>query len=102
MQVGAHSRQHRYQSKEMRIRTRSLGIILIAALVAVAVASFASAAAAAGGESGSAGEPSGLRSNIGSLPFTGMDLLILGGLALMLFGTGFLLRKLSAPRRPID
>jgi hypothetical protein len=100
MQVSAHSRQHRYQSKEMRIRTRSLGIILIAALVAVA--SFASAAAAAGGESGSAGEPSGLRSNIGSLPFTGMDLLILGGLALMLFGTGFLLRKLSAPRRPID
>lgn len=81
-----------------------LRIIPIAALVAVAVAvaSFVSRAAAAGGESGSAGEPSGLRSNIGSLPFTGMDLLILGGLALMLFCTGFLLRKLSAPRRPID
>lgn len=102
--------------KEMRIPTHAR-LILIAALVAAAA--FASPALAqdsvspaesqytapipaAGSESGSAAEPSGLSSNIGPLPFTGLDLLILGGLALMLLGTGFLLRKLSAPRRPTD
>ena len=42
----------------------------------------------------------GLDNNIGSLPFTGMDLLIVGGVALVLTGTGFALRRLSAPPRP--
>ncbi len=42
---------------------------------------------------------SGLNSEIGSLPFTGMDLLIVAGVALLLTGTGFALRRLSAPPR---
>ena len=42
----------------------------------------------------------GLDGNIGSLPFTGMDLLIVGGVALLLTGTGFALRRLSAPPGP--
>jgi hypothetical protein len=49
--------------------------------------------------SGSEGE-SGLNSNIGSLPFTGMDLLIVAGVAFVLTGTGFALRRLSTPRGP--
>src|SRR5688500_15222597 len=49
----------------------------------------------AGDPSGSAG---GLDSQIGSLPFTGMDLIILAGVALVLTGTGFALRRLSTPR----
>jgi hypothetical protein len=56
------------------------------------------ASSAASGGSGSGG---GLDSNIGSLPFTGMDLLIVGGVALVLTGTGFALRRLSTPRGPI-
>ncbi len=56
---------------------------------------------AEGGEPGSADERTGLRSNIGSLPVTGLDLLILGGVTLMLAATVFLLRRLSAPRRPV-
>jgi hypothetical protein len=47
--------------------------------------------------SGGSGGGSGLDSNIGSLPFTGMDLLIVVGVALLLAGTGFALRRLSAP-----
>lgn len=43
---------------------------------------------------------SGLNSNIGSLPFTGMDLLIVAGVAFVLTGTGFALRRLSTPRPP--
>lgn len=43
---------------------------------------------------------SGLDSNIGSLPFTGMDLLIVLGVALLLTGTGFALRRLSMPPGP--
>jgi hypothetical protein len=43
---------------------------------------------------------SGLNSTIGSLPFTGMDLLIVAGVALMLTGAGFALRRLSMPRGP--
>jgi hypothetical protein len=43
-------------------------------------------------------EPGGLRSNLGELPFTGLDLLILGGLAMVLLGTGMALRRLLAPR----
>ena len=37
---------------------------------------------------------------IGSLPFTGVDLAVLGVVALVLLGAGFLLRRLSAPRAP--
>ena len=44
--------------------------------------------------------PSGLDSRIGSLPFTGMDLMILAGVALALTGTGFALRRASMPRGP--
>ena len=53
------------------------------------------AGSAASGNSGS-----GLDSNIGSLPFTGMDLLIVLGVALVLTGTGFALRRLSMPPGP--
>lgn len=35
---------------------------------------------------------------VGSLPFTGVDLAVLGVVALVLLGAGFLLRRLSAPR----
>ena len=49
----------------------------------------------------SAGDPGGgLESNIGSLPFTGLDLLIVVGVALLLTGTGLALRRLSTPRGP--
>ena len=54
-------------------------------------------ASASGGSSGSGG---GLSSNIGSLPFTGMDLIIVAGVAFVLTGTGFALRRLSTPRGP--
>lgn len=53
--------------------------------------------AASGGSGGGSGSGSGLDSNIGSLPFTGMDLLIVVGVALLLAGTGFALRRLSSP-----
>jgi hypothetical protein len=39
----------------------------------------------------------GPSSNLGSLPFTGMDLIIVIGVGLALTGTGFALRRLSAP-----
>jgi hypothetical protein len=38
--------------------------------------------------------------HIGSLPFTGMDLGIVAGVALLLTGTGLALHRLSAPPRP--
>jgi hypothetical protein len=41
----------------------------------------------------------GLQSNIGALPFTGLDLLIVAGVALVLTGSGFALRRLSQPPR---
>lgn len=50
-----------------------------------------------GGENGS-GNGSGANNNIGSLPFTGMDLIILAGVAVALTGTGIALRRLSTPR----
>ena len=50
------------------------------------------------GSSSAAGDPGGLDRQIGSLPFTGMDLLILAGVALVLTGTGLGLRRLSIPR----
>jgi hypothetical protein len=37
---------------------------------------------------------------IGSLPFTGMDLAIVAGVALLLTGTGLALHRLSVPPRP--
>jgi hypothetical protein len=52
------------------------------------------------GSAASGGSNSGLDSNIGSLPFTGMDLLIVLGVALVLTGTGFALRRLSMPPGP--
>ncbi len=50
--------------------------------------------------SASGGGGGGLDSNIGSLPFTGMDLIIVAGVAFVLTGTGFALRRLSTPRGP--
>jgi hypothetical protein len=44
------------------------------------------------------GEGEGLESKIGGLPFTGIDLIVLAGTALVLTGTGFALHRLSAPR----
>jgi|SRR3954467_5155901 hypothetical protein len=57
-----------------------------------------------GGNTGSpsvAGTPSGGGggSQIGSLPFTGMDLGIVAGVALLLTGTGLALHRLSVPPR---
>ncbi|MBM3666204.1 MAG: hypothetical protein FJW90_01760 [Actinobacteria bacterium] len=46
------------------------------------------------------GSSSGLDSNLGSLPFTGLDVLIIVGVALLLTGTGFALRRLSSPSEP--
>ena len=43
----------------------------------------------------------GLDARVGSLPFTGWDLIILGGVTLVLSGTGILLRRLSVPRAPL-
>ena len=42
----------------------------------------------------------GLDGNIGSLPFTGLDLLIVIGIVLLLTGTGFALRRLATPPGP--
>jgi hypothetical protein len=62
----------------------------------------------AGGAGGGASEPAGtgavannpggggLNSNLGSLPFTGVDLIIVFGVALALTGTGIALRRLSS------
>ena len=57
-------------------------------------------AVTAGENPASASEASGLDGKIGVLPFTGMDVVIVGAVALLLVAMGFLLRKLSAPRRP--
>jgi hypothetical protein len=43
---------------------------------------------------------SGLNSNVGSLPFTGMDVIVLAIVAAALIGTGVALRRLSAPKAP--
>ena len=40
------------------------------------------------------------RNGTGSLPFTGMDVLILSAVALALVGTGVALRRLSTPKAP--
>lgn len=43
---------------------------------------------------------SGLNGNVGSLPFTGMDVIVLAIVAAALIGTGVALRRLSAPKAP--
>ncbi len=43
---------------------------------------------------------SGLNSNVGSLPFTGLDVIVLAIVAAGLIGTGFALRRLSSPKAP--
>lgn len=50
-----------------------------------------------------AGNPTGGSGGgaIGALPFTGMDLGVVGGTALALIAVGFVLRRLSAPRSSI-
>ncbi len=59
-----------------------------------------------GSATGSAAKPavaentSGLNGNVGSLPFTGMDVMVLAIVAAALIGTGVALRKLSAPKAP--
>jgi hypothetical protein len=43
---------------------------------------------------------SGLNSNVGSLPFTGLDVIVLAVVAAGLLGTGLALRRLSSPKAP--
>jgi hypothetical protein len=43
---------------------------------------------------------SALNGTVGSLPFTGMDVIVLAVVAAAFIGTGVALRKLSAPRAP--
>jgi hypothetical protein len=40
------------------------------------------------------------QSSTGTLPFTGMDVLVLSAVALALIGTGVALRRLSTPKAP--
>jgi hypothetical protein len=42
----------------------------------------------------------GLKSNVGSLPFTGLDVIVLAVVAAGLLGTGLVLRRLSSPKAP--
>ena len=64
-----------------------------------AAAQYGGAATSAGAASPQGSEaPSGLEAQIGGLPFTGIDLIVLAGTALVLSGTGFALHRLSAPR----
>jgi hypothetical protein len=56
----------------------------------------------AGNSTGGPGAGGGAHGGaLGSLPFTGMDLAVLGGTAFVLLAAGFVLRRLSAPRAPI-
>lgn len=43
---------------------------------------------------------SGLQSEIGGLPLTGIDLIVVSGAALLMTGIGFVLQRSSAPRLP--
>jgi hypothetical protein len=43
---------------------------------------------------------SGLNSNVGSLPFTGLDVIVLAIVAAALIGTGVAIRRLSSPKAP--
>jgi hypothetical protein len=47
-----------------------------------------------------AANTSGLNGNVGSLPFTGLDVIVLAVVSAALIGTGVALRRLSAPRAP--
>jgi hypothetical protein len=53
------------------------------------------------GNGPTASTSSGLSSNVGSLPFTGMDLIVLVVVAGALVGTGVALRRLSAPKSQV-
>ena len=104
--------QGRGQSKSRR--AAGVALVVAGALVLTTAGSIAlaqdprqgSGPAAAASPGTGTGTPSGggsdgadgLQSNVGELPFTGLDLLILGGLAMVLLGTGMALRRLSAPR----
>ena len=44
---------------------------------------------------------SGLESDLGFLPFTGLDLMIVVGVAFVITGVGFMLRRLTEPRGPL-
>ena len=94
------------------LRTLALCGVLLAALLAFAGGALAqvavqdpvaeqyqSQAVSADNASGEASQaPKGLEARIGGLPFTGIDMIVLGGTALVLTGTGFALHRLSAPR----
>jgi hypothetical protein len=43
-------------------------------------------------------EKKGLESRVGALPFTGLDLILLAGIAFVITGAGWALLRLSAPR----
>jgi hypothetical protein len=59
----------------------------------------ASAQEASASSSPEGGErKSGLEARVGTLPFTGLDLIVLAGVALLIAGFGFALHRLSAPR----
>jgi hypothetical protein len=53
------------------------------------------------GNGPTASTSTGLSSNVGSLPFTGMDLIVLVIVAGALVGTGVALRRLSAPKSQV-
>jgi hypothetical protein len=73
----------------------SVGVVDPSDPVADPSATAASAPSSAGGAQG--GDDDRV---VGSLPFTGVDLAVLGVVALVLLGAGFLLRRLSALREP--
>jgi hypothetical protein len=52
-------------------------------------------------DASSSGGDSGLESEIGFLPFTGLDLMIVVGVACIITGVGFLLMRLTRPRGPL-
>jgi|SRR3954469_25832780 len=52
------------------------------------------------GTSAVANTSSAARDGSGTLPFTGMDVLVLSAVALALIGTGVALRRLSTPKAP--
>ena len=49
--------------------------------------------------SSTAAAPTATEGASGTLPFTGMDLAVVAGVALLMIGSGLALRRLSAPRR---
>jgi hypothetical protein len=52
----------------------------------------------ASNDSVAANSSGGSNDGTGSLPFTGLDVVVLSAVALALIGTGFALRRLSTPR----